>query len=222
MAHKVSKREYQKQFATRLDYEEFVAHVAKLTRQGYSVSDIAMMTNRSRNYISGVLKVIYERYEETRVHSRQAMIQEHLDKLADVRMEAWKAWYASMSDEEKVQEEYGHMDFDDPEVLAGPDQILHKLKVIISKKGRLPENAYLSSILKTFEAERKLLGLDAPKAEAEVASSDVLDWNSLLRGAALVTAISNQNHQQAPALPAPRNAIGDLVLAPNQAQEEGR
>ncbi len=164
-----------------LKREEELTTIAELKRQGHSNSTIAQLRNCSIWKIAADLRIIYKRYEEKQLQSKAAMVQEQLDKLADVRRNAWEAWELSRGIFRKSVNEYalGKSGNADDGTL---EESLRKIRTIITKEGRLPENAYLSTILRTFEAERQLLGLDAPKAQ-EAVRVDVFDWKALLSGA---------------------------------------
>lgn len=55
-----------------------------------------------------------------------------------------------------------------------------RLKTIVTREGRLPNNEYLTTVIRTLEAERKLLGLDEP----EKVQAQVFTWDMLARKAA--------------------------------------
>src|ERR1700690_3105196 len=81
-----------------------------------------------------------------------------VEQLRDIRREAWSAWERSSEDASKVVLEFANQ----TEQVGIDDYVTSEvmLKRIETKEGRLPDNAYLTTILKTLEQERQLLGLD--------------------------------------------------------------
>lgn len=163
-----------------MEIEERLNEVSRLRRRGHSVEDVATMMNLSIQKVYLAIRKIYKKYEAQQVESRGAYVQEQLDKLADVRLEAWKAWERSQLKAEKVVEELGCVEDDD----GGFAESLHRMRIINTVEGRIGENAYLVTILRTFEAERQLLGLDAPKQVNAEVKVNVQVWETLLKGIA--------------------------------------
>lgn len=57
---------------------------------------------------------------------------------------------------------------------------LELVKRIEGKEGRLPDNAYLATILRTYEIENKMLGIDGTtKVEHSGTVGLSIDWSSL-------------------------------------------
>ena len=91
----------------------------------------------------------------------EEMVAQKVEQLRDVRREAWDAWVRSSEDAQKLVEEYGQV----KEAVGDGDYVTSEemIKRVITKEGRLPDNAYLNTIMKTLDAERELLGLDECK-----------------------------------------------------------
>lgn len=149
---------------TRTEKEQVLALVAKLDRRGWTQWDIAnglraeLGLDVSQTMVSSYLRQIRERYKETQREERQAKVNEKMEQLRDVRAEAWRGWLKSHQDAEKLVEEWGT----DREAVGDGDYITSEtlIKQIKTREGRLPDNAYLTTVMRTLEAERELLGLD--------------------------------------------------------------
>jgi hypothetical protein len=79
-----------------------------------------------------------------------------------IREEAWEAYERSKQDTDKSVEEFVPCPSDDkPAPKKGSREgSLLRISIVKTREGRLPANEYLSTIMKTLEAERQLLGLD--------------------------------------------------------------
>jgi hypothetical protein len=131
------------------------AEIAKLDGRGWSQWDIAQSVGMSQPMVSMRLKRMREAYNRKEAKEINGTRNQQLDQLRDVRREAWLAWNRSMSDAER--QEFGPLKDLEGNLLG--DEVLLKRVV----EGRLPENAYLNTVMSTLKAERELLGLDAEK-----------------------------------------------------------
>lgn len=146
---------------------EILQLVAKLDRRGWTQFQIRDEVERqfgtsfAQPMVSRWLKEIRQQYRETMISERREAVAAKVEEYREIRREAWLAWERSGEDAEKLVEEYGVVSepagFDD----SVTSEVL--IKRIITREGRLPDNAYLATIVKTLEAERELLGLDEPK-----------------------------------------------------------
>lgn len=146
---------------------EILQLVAKLDRRGWSQFQIRDEVERqfgtsfAQPMVSRWLKEIREEYRKTIMAERREAVAAKVEQYRDIRREAWLAWERSGEDAKKLVEEYSTSS----ESVGVDDSVTSEelIKRIITKEGRLPENAYLNTIMKTLEAERELLGLDEPK-----------------------------------------------------------
>lgn len=167
-----------------------LAEVGRLDRCGFSQSRIAAKMKETIGYavtqpmVHRYLKEIKEKYKNRVMEDRSAKVSEMLEQLRDVRAAAWEAYERSKEDAERVvKEAMPPKDGDKKKPKRGRDgetaeQSLVLLKQIITTEGRLPGNAYLNTVLATLQAERDLLGLDAPK-EVDVRQITTLNWDAL-------------------------------------------
>ncbi len=138
---------------TKTEREEALAETAKWDRRGCSLRDIASKMGVDHKQVDYDLKIIRRRYAESTLMERGAMVAEKIAQLQEVRAEAWEAWEVSKTNKERQVKEKV------TEGGAGPDHQAERLKAIITTEGRLPENAYLQTVLKTLEDEADLLDL---------------------------------------------------------------
>lgn len=155
-------------FKTPTDKEEVLATVAKLNRRGYSQYAIADQVGVNQSTVSYYLKEIRQRYTQSIVNERKELVAEKLEQVREVITEAWEAWVRSKKDREKVTEE------------ETSSNGYIKTKTGASREGQFGEVAYLNTVLRCIQAERELLGLDAPKTVT--ATVQTLDWNQLVKG----------------------------------------
>lgn len=173
------------------DKERVLAEVGRLDRCGYSQYAIAEKMKTTIGYavsqpmVSKYLKRIREEYKGRLIEDRSAKVAEMLDQLRDVRVAAWDAYERSKEDAERVVKEAvaakeGGEKKKPRRGCSGEtaEQSLVLLKQIVTTEGRLPGNAYLNTVLATLQAERDLLGLDAPK-EVDVRQITTLNWDAL-------------------------------------------
>lgn len=163
---------------------------------GYSIREIALKVLGGRVSHATVvndIKEIKQRYNESILESRQALVRERLDLLRDIRQEAFEAWERSKENAEKRTTKMtpgleallkkrkrgarGRRDQKGQEVTTDQlkDMFISELTEVV--EGRLPASEYMNIILKTVEQERALLGLDeALKVDMSVGS---LNWSDL-------------------------------------------
>lgn len=150
--------------------EQVLAYVAKLDRRGWTQWDIAaalkedMGLEVSQPMVHLYVKQSRQRYKDAVIRENKERVTEALESLRDIRAEAWRGWLKSWKDADKLVEEWGT----DREAVGEGDYVTSEvlLKQIKTREGRLPENAYLKTVLDTVEQERKLLGLDEVKADS--------------------------------------------------------
>lgn len=143
--------------------------LADLDRRGYTQMEmVGILRDRhgiqlTQPMVSGYLKQVWQAYQERERESQHAAQQNKCEQYRMIRKLAWEAYDRSQQDATKVVEEAQAV-----LVRAGEDptaalESAERLRRIVTVEGRLPDNAYLRTILETLEAERVMLGLDAPK-----------------------------------------------------------
>jgi len=145
---------------TPTEREEALAEVAKWDRRGYSVRAIAAKMGVSHVQVVYDLKIVKQRYRDTVLEERAALVAQKIEQLREVRQEAWNAWEASKENcERQVKEKIS----ESLDAHGNPTaETLQRMKAVITTEGRLPSNEYLTTILRTFEEEADLQGLYAP------------------------------------------------------------
>jgi hypothetical protein len=124
------------------------------------------------------------------------MVAEKVAQLKDVRAEAWRAWEQAKAERRTTTREMMAVPVKPPPGRRGqrppqgpPDREggkgkgkkLATLRVTSKVEAGLPGAEYLILVLKTLEAERELLGLDAPKEMRMAAMVGSFDWAELTR-----------------------------------------
>jgi hypothetical protein len=151
--------------------------IAKMTRRGYTQYQIAQQVGVSIATVVYDQKIIKARWRERQVDEYDDLVKEKLEQLREVRREAWEAWERSKEDWYREVEEHGPSG--DEEDKGDAEVSIVLLRRIITKAGRLPENAYLMTIMKTIEQECRLtgLGVDVDK-DGNKPAVVVIDWNT--------------------------------------------
>jgi hypothetical protein len=170
---------------TDTEKEEVKMLVARYDRRGFNLRQIADILRADHGYdfsrttVCAKLQEGRAEYKEEMVGDRAALVAQKLAEYRELRREAWTAWERSKEDAERVTEEHA------PTLLPGDEEgkprkgkrgrfasatdpgtveeTLRRIKRIEVREGRLPANQYLNAILATLDAERELLGLDAPR-----------------------------------------------------------
>jgi predicted transcriptional regulator len=152
---------------SKTEREEALAETARLDRRGYSQRQIARVLGVDHSQVCYDLKVIRRRYQDTQLGERAALVAEKVEQYRELRAEAWAAWERSKEDATKRVEE----NTEKPGFGEDGDPLPGRRKVTETAERRLPGAEYARVILETCEAERKLLGLDAP-VKAEVSGPE--------------------------------------------------
>lgn len=181
--------------------EGVLALVARLDRIGYNQYDIAREIGRefrgkqvSQQYVSVMLKEIRERYLLQQKVERQHLIAVKIEQYRDIYRQAYEAWVRSSSGLERTTEESvlrPQPKTQDPvgkrvrgEKVDKASELAHRLVVIkrvVLKEGRAGAAEFLRVMAECLQAERELLGLDAPKKiEGEMKQKVTLDWDTEL------------------------------------------
>lgn len=203
--------------------ERVKAKVAELDRRGYNTYRISEMmpalmgVTLSQPMVSVYLKQIREAYRKVQLQSQAELVAEKLEQYRELRAIAWDAYEKSLGDEERKQEEFvpppqpkpgdrrkGFTPDPPPPPRGSAADILRRLKLIVTRTGRLPANEYLTTVLKTLEAERTLLGLDQAQ-KLNVAQTTVsVNWGSGTPAPAPRPAIEAEIDELSKLLPAPK------------------
>lgn len=184
--------------------------VARMYRRGHTISEIASAATSKfrKNFTYQSVRLIVLALRDGMVAVRPertyaAMVEEKVEELREVRKEAWTAWEDSKGDSIRVVEEEvkpsdrdrsrprtandnGKANDKTPVLPPTVKDELVRVRRVVMTEGRIPENGFLTTVVKTLESEMKLLGLDA-KAEAESAASKSGEphWTAYLVGTPL-------------------------------------
>jgi predicted transcriptional regulator len=151
---------------TKTKRERDMELMARMDRRGYSQYQIARHLGISQPQVCYDLKEIRKRYTEAISEEYRAKVEEKRQQLREVRVEAWRAWEKSKADARKVTEEVGF----------GPRGEVEKTTK--TTEHRLPDPAYLKTIIDTLKQESELDGLNAPKKIQ--ANVSVINWDRLM------------------------------------------
>jgi DNA-binding Lrp family transcriptional regulator len=160
MSDEVRKKEYPGIGPHRspLEREEHLEVIAKMDRRGYSQRRIAEMLGISQRQVGEDLKKLKKVYIESQIKERHEYVTEKLEQYREIREEAWLAWERSKEDFLRIQETH-EQDPSAEDATHAP----YIYKTVRTREGRLPANEYIRTVMSCLEAERDLLGLDAPK-----------------------------------------------------------
>lgn len=142
--------------------------VARLDRRGYNQFQIADLLGVTQQQVSYDLKAIRKQYAEATIATRAEYVAEKIEQLREVEREAWAAWDRSKENHERTTETTEKVEQPvaapsaSTETTLGPEGGGNRLKTIIMKEGRLPESAYLQTIIACHKEEAALRGLYPP------------------------------------------------------------
>lgn len=171
---------------TKTQQEEVRATVAQMDRRGYSQYAIAEKLDLSQPTISYYLSEIREEYRTRQRKSVDELLHEKLEQYKEIRLVAWEAYDLSQKDKEKEEVETAPVVIlastgKDKKGLDPADafESAERIKRIVTREGRLPADGYLTIIMKTLEAERKLLGIDEELPPQNSNNLTVINWDTL-------------------------------------------
>lgn len=162
---------------TKTEKEAVLAEVAKLDRRGHTQHEIRKLLASTlgvkvgQPMVSIYLKEIRTNYVRIQTEQRAELVAEKVEQYREVRREAWAAWERSKRNSVRRVKESSPPPPQRDEKLPGvrgfkrkdaaePAESLRLLKQIVTQEGRLPANEYLATVMRTLEAECKLLGLE--------------------------------------------------------------
>lgn len=179
--------------------------LARLMRRGWTQEQIAQRFGISVSQVQRDWKVIVKRLQEQMLLDAKEHAARLVEELAEVKREAWCAWDKSKQDAtRKVEEEAMPLRLGEPLVDKSKDRDsstpptsppqLQKVRVTTTTEGRTGDPNYLRTVLQCIQAERELLGVDAPKESTT--NVNVVNWDALIAHALTPGAV-----QVAPAQP---------------------
>lgn len=170
--------------------------LARMDRRGHTQREIADVLGLHPQQVFQDLKKLKKRYAEAiRVDSKES-VDEKLAQYREIRKEAWISWELSKVDAVKHVEEstpFGDCvacEGSGKTAKGGPCKVCAATgkkggpyKVTKTKEARNPGIQYLQTVMQCLEAERELLGLDAPKkVEGKIGVNGKvqvgIDWDS--------------------------------------------
>lgn len=117
----------------------------------------------SQPMVSHYIRQIMQEYEAREEYSVKAWVELQIDQMMMVRREAWDAYDKSKEDATKCVEESQAVlvpaNMLDKGAAADMLASAERLKRIVTVQGRLPDNAYLATIMDTIKEECKLRSL---------------------------------------------------------------
>jgi len=153
---------------TKTEREAARAEVARLDLQGWNTYDIARKLGVSQPQVVYDLRKVRERHIASMVQDRAELVAVKLAQYRATAKEAWLAYQQSKETAVKTLEEETQSQFGS------------RYKIGSTTERRTGDPRYLEVVLKCLQAERELLGLDAPKKlDAQVAQV-VLNWDALV------------------------------------------
>lgn len=160
--------------------EDHIELVGRMRLRGYTQTEIGKALGISQRMVSYNEAIVRKRMKERLQLDHDTLVKEKIAQYEDIRREAWAAYDKSQADAQKEVEEFAtHNDEDGGSLLSSEVRI----KRITTREGRLPSNAYLSTIMATLQAERELLGLDALKGPQTVVNVFNFDLLAAVGGA---------------------------------------
>lgn len=168
---------------SKTEKEAVLAEVAKLDRRGHTQHEIRKALAATfglkvgQPMVSIYLKEIRTNYVREQSEQRAELVAEKIEQYREVRREAWAAWERSKKNSTRKVSERSppppQKEVPDERGMVGkfkggfkrkdaaePAESLRLLKEIVTQEGRLPANEYLATVMKTLDAECKLLGLE--------------------------------------------------------------
>jgi len=141
--------------------------VAKLHRRGCPIERIAKLIGVSWQQIVYDIDTINKRYLKAQIKVRELHVADIEAKYDEALREAWKAWHRSKLDAHKrvEKQEPGYVTEEDEigNKSRRPTGDMEVTEIASTTEGRLPNNAYMATILSILQAKRDLHGLDMPK-----------------------------------------------------------
>ncbi len=208
---------FKKQKWTKTQRAEIRSIVAALDRRGFTQREMVVLLAERHGYemsqpmVGKYLKLVRDEYNSREVTDRHEMVQLRLEQYKEIRKEAWMAYDKSMLDahscEEHSQTVLVPAQMLDPDASATALASAERLKRIIVVAGRLPEDGYLSIILKTLEDENKLLGLYPDPKQANNVNQVNIDVGAILAEATRLAQQQGQVLQQ----PEPKIGLKEKV-----------
>lgn len=137
--------------------EQDLAELLRLLRRGWTQRQAAERLGVAPSQIAYDWKVLLKRLQVEQMGDTEALRNQKVEQLLEVRREAWEAWERSKQDRERrtaetITETEG----------GGQPAGQTRTKAVKQVEGRLPEDAYLRTVIMTIQEEAKLDGCAAP------------------------------------------------------------
>jgi hypothetical protein len=139
-----------------------LSRIAKLSRHGWRVDEIARKVGKSERQIKRDLKFIADRYLDRAIRERKAMMEETTDQYNEWLVEAWKNYLRSRKQDkvtiktepEALRDAQGHITGYTGHMVVSE---------VTTVKNDLPDVAWMDRALVILAQKRKLWALDEPK-----------------------------------------------------------
>jgi hypothetical protein len=154
-----------------LEREKDLEEVARLTRLGYSQSEIVVKLGGRicRQQVAYDLDMVRKRHLDSMIEDRRVMAMEALAGIRDIRMQAWEAWERSQQDAESL--------IDESKTVDG----MTTSKQVHRKSGQCGNPEFLRIWFDTWDREIKLLGLDEAVKIDITSEGNRINWHEMTR-----------------------------------------
>lgn len=167
--------------------EKMLEDIAMMDRRGHTQFQIAHKVGLSQPMVGMYLKRIWDNYGSQAVLEVHKGVAEKIAQYREIREQAWNEWERSKNPNKKVIVEkaqraraFAKKDGDARDDVKEFKKSLEKVRVTISREGRLGNVGYLNIIFQTLESERELLGLVVSAEEKKDEDlKQPIDWNRL-------------------------------------------
>jgi hypothetical protein len=160
---------------TWIEREAQLPVIEHLHNRGLSNVEIGATLRLSERVIRRDLDTIAQRYREEARLEHDIEVRRCIAALRDIRKEAWDEWERSKENKERrIQEKISErLDAKGEPTTA----TVQTMKAVLVSEGRLADNAYLTTVLRTLKEEAELLGFYAPRKVAPVTPDGNDEYN---------------------------------------------
>ncbi len=154
-------------FKGEIEKEAVLAKVAQMERRGCLQSVIAREIGVTQPQVSIYIRQIKQRYRKSQMEDVQALIEDRLEQIREVKWEAWQAWERSKQDAQRVKTEQRATPFGITNIESD------------ERTGQAGDGRYLKLILECIKEEISLTGIEPPKKVDMNAKVQTLSWDAL-------------------------------------------
>lgn len=141
---------------TRVEREERAAKIVEQYNRGWSMTRIGKFWGISAMMVSKILKKAREEWRETKVSNYEEFALARCEEYRFAREQAWRGWFRSMKDAQRIVEEMGIERDEEGEITA--DDTMRILKRVTTREGQTGDSSFINAVLKAYHDEAVLLG----------------------------------------------------------------